>query len=152
MKSRKEVHVDLQELCIAYSHYSADSRYYLDLETGEVIYVSEFMDEDLTGELEERIEEGYGERIISIPCESSEEGYRDMEDFIVTVEDERVREKLIVAVNGRGAFKRFKDVLLDYSESRGRWFRFKEGRVLDRVMEWLESEGIDVSGAKESSD
>jgi len=75
-----------------------------------------------------------------------------MEDFIVTVEDERVREKLIVAVNGRGAFKRFKDVLLDYPESRGRWFRFKEGRVLDRVMEWLESEGIDVSGAKESSD
>ena len=151
MKSRKEVHVDLQELCAAYSHHSADSRYYLDLETGEVIYVSEFMDDDLTGELEERIEEGYGERIISIPCESSAEGYRDMEDFIVTVEDERVREKLIVAVNGRGAFKRFKDVLLDYPESRDRWFGFKEGRVLDRVYEWLEFEGIDVSGVREVS-
>ena len=142
------VPVDIQELCAAYSHYSADSRYYLDLETGDVIYVSEFMDEDLTGELEEKIEEGYGERIISIPCESSGEGYRDMEDFIVTVEDERVREKLLVAVNGRGAFKRFKDVLLDHLELRDKWFEFKEGRVLDRVMEWLEFEGIDVSGVR----
>ena len=148
MKPRKEVRVDLQELCAAYSHYSADSRYYLDFETGEVIYVSEFMDEDLTGELDERIEEGYGERFISIPCESSGEGYRDMMDFIVTVEDERVREKLIVAVNGRGAFKRFKDALLDHTDLRARWFGFKDGRVLDRVMEWLESEGIDVSGER----
>lgn len=145
MKPRKEVHVDLQELCAAYSHYHAESRHYLDLETGEIIYISEFMDEDRTGELEERIEEGYGECFISIPCESPEEGYRDMMDFIVTVEDEWVREKLIVAVNGRGAFKRFKDALLDYSESRDRWLRFKEDRVLDRVMERLEYEGIDVS-------
>ena len=150
MTSRKEVRVDLQELCAAYAHYSDDNRYFLDLETGEVIYVSEFMDEGLTGDLEGRFEGGYGERIISIPCESSGEGYRDMVDFIVTVEDEWVREKLIVAVGGRGAFSRFRDVLLDHPDVRVRWFGFKDGRVLDRVYEWLESEGIDVNGVSES--
>ena len=105
----------------------------------------------MTGELEERIEERYGERFISVPCESSAEGYRDMEDFIVTVEDEWVREKLIVAVNGMGAFRRFKDVLLDHPDVRDRWFGFKDGRVLERVSEWLEFEGIDVTGVREVS-
>jgi len=112
---------------------------------------TEFTDEDMTRELEERIEEGYGECILSIPCETLVEGYRDLDDFIVTVEDERVREKLIVAVNGRGAFKRFKDVLLDYPELWDRWFGFKDGGVLDRVYKWLEFEGIYVSRVRESN-
>ena len=88
-------------------------------------------------------------QLLEASGESSAEGYRDMEDFIVTVEDERVREKLLVAVNGRGAFKRFKDVLLDYPDLRVGWFGFKDGRVLDRVYEWLEFEGIYVSGVRE---
>ena len=145
MKPQKEVHVDLQDLCAAYSDYSGDNTHYLDLETGEIIYISEFMDEDLSGELEERVEEEDEERFIFIPCESPEEGYRDMVDFIVAVKDERVKERLSDAVNGRGAFRRFKDALLDYPDLRSRWFRFKDDRVLERVLEWLEYEEISVT-------
>ena len=51
-----------------------------------------------------------------------------MEDFIATVEGERLAELLEVAIKGKGAFRRFKDVLLNYPEERVRWFEFKDDR------------------------
>ena len=44
---------------------------------------------------------------------------------------------------GRGAFRHFKDVLLDYPDERERWFKFKNARVRERILEWLESEGVE---------
>lgn len=51
-----------------------------------------------------------------------------MEDFIATMEDEHLAELLEVAIQGKGAFRRFKDVLARYSEEREVWFRFKDER------------------------
>jgi hypothetical protein len=65
-----------------------------------------------------------------------------MADFIATVEDERLAELLEVAINGKGAFRRFKDVLAHYPDERERWFRFKDDRMKERALEWLESIGI----------
>jgi len=48
-----------------------------------------------------------------------------------------------VAINGKGAFRRFKDVLLDYPEEREEWFQFKGAKVQERALEWLND--IDVS-------
>jgi len=70
-----------------------------------------------------------------------------MEDFIATVKDEHLVELLEVAINGRGAFRRFKDVLLRYPEERERWFQFKDERMQERALEWLED--IDVSLAQD---
>ncbi|MEF8874966.1 MAG: UPF0158 family protein [Candidatus Thermoplasmatota archaeon] len=61
-----------------------------------------------------------------------------MQDFIQTVEDEDLREKLWIAIDGKGAFRRFKDVLRLYPDVRERWFEFKDERVERRVVEWLE--------------
>ena len=77
----------------------------------------------------------------------SHEGYEDMVDFIATVEDERIVELLDVAINGKGAFRRFKDVLLNYPEERERWFRFKDERMEERALEWLDD--IDVTLSEE---
>lgn len=44
--------------------------------------------------LDEKVEEGFGERYISIPNADSHEGYEDMEDFIGTVNDVNLKEKL----------------------------------------------------------
>jgi hypothetical protein len=66
-----------------------------------------------------------------------------MVDFIATVKDERLVELLEVAINGKGAFRRFKDVLLNYPEERERWFQFKDDRMEEKALEWLGD--IDVS-------
>lgn len=90
-----------------------------------------------------QVECGYGTRYLRIPQADSREGYHDMEDFIGTVRNERLREKLEVAIQGQGAFRRFKDVLASAPDERERWFAFKDERVRRRVLEWLEAEGIE---------
>jgi hypothetical protein len=91
----------------------------------------------------DQVEAQYGSRYIGVPQADSHEGYRDMEDFIVTVEDERLQDQLWRAISGRGAFRYFKDVLHDHFHERERWFAFKDARLKQRVLDWLESEGIE---------
>jgi len=143
---KKTLHIDLDELCSAMEDSSYEHEYYLDLETGEILFISEYMDDEESGRLRNNIEEG-SDRYERIPRAESHEGYEDMEDFIATVKDEHLVELLEVAINGRGAFRRFKDVLLRYPEERERWFQFKDERMQERALEWLED--IDVSLAQD---
>lgn len=92
-----------------------------------------------------QVEQGYGMRFISIPATDSRERYRDMERFIDTVHDSRLQSILQHAIQGRGAFRRFRDTLLAYQHERECWFAFSAARVRERVLEWLEAEEIEVS-------
>jgi len=124
---------------------SYENEHFLDLETGEILFVSEYMDDEESEKLKERIEEDF-ERYERIPKAESHEGYQDMVDFIATVDNERLAELLEVAINGKGAFRRFKDVLLNYPEERERWFQFKDERMEERALEWLEDIDVTLSG------
>jgi len=64
-------------------------------------------------------------------------GYGDMEDFVARVRDPRARDLLDRAIVGRGAFRRFKDTLLDFPELRRAWFAFHDARGERRAIEWL---------------
>ena len=146
MEKKKTLKIDLDELYDAMENSSYEVEYYLDLETGEILFVSEGMDDEETGKLKNQIEEELG-RYELIPKAESYEGYRDMQAFITTVEDDHLSELLEVAINGKGAFRRFKDVLLNYPEERERWFKFKDDRMEERALEWLDD--IDVTLVEE---
>jgi hypothetical protein len=146
MDKKKQLNIDLDELCEAMEDSSYEHEYYLDLETGEILFVSEYMDDEETEKLRDQIEADYN-RYERIPTAESHEGYEDMADFIATVDNERLAELLEVAINGKGAFRRFKDVLLNYPEERERWFQFKGERMEERALEWLDD--IDVTLAEE---
>jgi hypothetical protein len=170
----RQLIIDMSELELAFEGGYEMIAYYLDLETGEVITVSEevrgiletiyesYYDEqtqivdwesafenervpdwqrDLVQDAD-RVEAGFGGTIIAIPSESSSEGYSDMEVFIDTVRNPRLRERLEQAISGRGAFRYFKDVLLDYPTERERWFQLKHALIQQRISEWLEEHGI----------
>jgi len=136
---------------------------YLDLDTGEVVMltdeVTRYLEEPPERELPEwmqhelqvaqQVEEGYGTRYIRIPEEDSHEAYRDMERFISTVRNDRLRDRLWRAIQGRGAFGSFKDALVDHPAERERWFAFQSRCVTERVNEWLESEGIEPTNPAE---
>jgi Uncharacterised protein family (UPF0158) len=64
-------------------------------------------------------------------------------DFIDTVSDERLRELLTVAIQGRGAFRRFTDVLARRLGEQQRWFDFQAARLAARAVEWLAEEGCE---------
>lgn len=51
------------------------------------------------------------DRWLWVDCEGSRDGYRDMERFIGTVSDPGRADRLDIVITGRGAFRRFRDVL-----------------------------------------
>ncbi len=121
---------------------SYEHEYYLDLETGKILLISDYMDDEEIGKLKDQIDED-SDRYERIPEAESHQGYEDMVDFIATVKDERLAELLEVAINGKGAFRRFKDALLNYPEERERWFQFRDDSVQEKALEWLSD--IEVS-------
>lgn len=154
----RKLKINWSELDIAFQSSMSDmAHYYLDLETGDVVMVTDeiagYLEEPPDFELPEwmqkdiekarQVEEGYGTRYISIPQADSHEDYRDMERFISTVRNDRLRDRLWRAIQGRGAFRYFKDVLAEYPAERERWFAFKDHCVYERISRWLESQGIE---------
>jgi len=83
-------------------------------------------------------------RYIPVPTCDSHDGWRDMADFIGTVEDQHLSDLLGVAISGSGAFRRFKDVLARHPDERQRWFAFQRERNRKRVRDWLEGLGVEV--------
>lgn len=146
-QENNKIHVqaDLKEICILFEDSSCEHRGYLDLKTGETIQIfDDIMDPDEIEYLDEKVDEGLGERYIKIPNAQSYEGYQDMEDFIETVNSVKLKEKLYKAITRKGAFKQFKDVLNSSPKERERWFKFKDEIVMGRVNEWLEEKGIEI--------
>ena len=124
---------------------SYEHSYYLDVETGEILFISDYMEEKERDELgDNRVDEDR-DRYEPIPRAESHEGYEDMEDFIDTVEDDHLAELLEVAIRDKGAFRRFKDVLERYPEEREIWVSFKDDRLKERALEWLDDIGITLA-------
>lgn len=83
------------------------------------------------------------DRYKMIPRQDSRDGYRDMQEYTWSLEDERLRELLEVAIKGSGAFRRFKDVLLRYPKAQENWFKFRDERLNKRMMDWLAAQDIE---------
>ncbi len=98
--------------------------------------------------LEEREEEdkktvdALMEPFIPVPQAEPHEAYEQMVDFAATVEDPHLRELLDVALDGRGAFRRFRDVLTRYPDERDRWFDFRDDETRKDVDAWLQALGV----------
>jgi hypothetical protein len=60
-----------------------------------------------------------------------------MEEYIATVPDRRMQERLWRAIRGRGAFRSFKEAMDDDPRERDRWFEFKDAQARQRVLDWL---------------
>ena len=67
-----------------------------------------------------------------------------MEEFIETVENESLGEKLRDALGGRGSFGRFRSVVGSDVETQGRWHRFKAEKRKEQAMELVEKPPIEL--------
>lgn len=91
----------------------------------------------------DRVEQGHGTRYIRVEREDACDDYRDMERFIGTVKDAHLRECLWNAIEGWGAFRRFKDLLVRHPQVEEACFDFKDARLQKRVANWLEAHDIE---------
>ncbi|CDZ76636.1 hypothetical protein BN59_00910 [Legionella massiliensis] len=48
----------------------------------------------------------------TLPSQDDVDEYRMMEDFAFSFNDERHKENLLIALQGKGAFRRFKDTVI----------------------------------------
>ena len=159
----KKLPIDFEEIAMAMEFDRDYNEYYLDGETGEVIIImieylheaeeelesdeeSEGHDHDWMNEMLDQaraIIRDSKDRYHYIPQQSSDEGWQIMENFIEEVDEENLQEKLYIAIRGKGAFRRFKDVLLNYPDHREQWFAFKNDAHKKEIMEWLAELGIE---------
>jgi hypothetical protein len=120
-----------------------------DPETGDIDWPAAMQHLDLPEWRKENLMEvdevqaGYGKRYIKVPEKEPYQDYNQMGDFIATVSDPDLQERLEWAIRGKGAFRRFKDVIADHPKERERWFSFQEDELRQRIMEWLDQEGIE---------
>ena len=81
------------------------------------------------------------DRWLVIVPEGSRAGYDDMTDFIATLSDTTLIDRLERAIDGRGAFRRFRDTLATAPSEFTRWRRFAADRQRGRARGWLADRG-----------
>jgi hypothetical protein len=64
--------------------------------------------------------------------------YQDMADFAERISDETAGRRLARAIQGKGAFRRFKNELhANYPDLLPAWHAFRDVRAARRAVEWL---------------
>jgi hypothetical protein len=135
---RRRVPVSWEALEDAFENNAPEVHSYLQIDTGEVIRIVDGI-----------ADPGMHSRIVADPSYlrvdpvSSREQYRWMERFVATVDEPDLRQKLMGAIDGKGAFRRFKDVLMHYPVDRERWFAFRSERLRVSMLSWLEANDIE---------
>jgi len=74
---------------------------------------------------------------LGVPSFGGRSAYRDMEDFISTVTDSHLADRLAIAIEGSGAFGRFKGVLRHTPGAEDDWYEFSNERRFGRARAWL---------------
>ena len=133
----RDVPVDWEALEDAFENNAPEVHSYLHLTTGEVLRV---VDGVADPQMHARI--SADPNYLRIDPVSSREQYRWMERFIPMVDDAELRGKLAHAIDGKGAFRRFKDVLMTYAADRERWFAFRSERLRTFMEAWLNAHAI----------
>ncbi|MEM9696433.1 MAG: UPF0158 family protein [Myxococcota bacterium] len=139
MATRSKLDVDLEDLLLAMSLTDNvyDLEQFIDLNTGQVILVG------ADAETPDTFDED-PDRYERIPRFQSRDDFDAMVAFTSTVEESDLREKLELALNGRGAFRRFKDTLGPYPDLRQAWFAALHASQTERALAWLRDLGVDA--------
>ncbi|HMI83118.1 MAG TPA: UPF0158 family protein, partial [Polyangiaceae bacterium] len=133
----RSVPVDWEALEDAFENNAPEVHSYLHLQTGEVLRI---VDGVADPQMHARI--AADATYLRIDPVSSREQYRWMERYIPMVDDVELRAKLAVSIDGKGAFRRFKDVLMSFGTERERWFAFRSERLRIFMEAWLNAHAL----------
>jgi hypothetical protein len=125
----------------------AGTENYLDLHTGTVWFHT-MTDFGVTDDLDIDLDDDT--RWLFLPGEGSDEAYRDLQRFIATIEDNDLAARLTDAIQGRGAFRRFRSVLEHDSVQFTRWHRFDADAQLGHGRSWLADHGYQARPIRHS--
>lgn len=128
--------LDLNAAAAEFEAIDAETSIFYNIETGEFDFFSDFMDAN-----EEDIERFEDDAWIAAPRQRDLGEYDLMADFADTVTYPHANDLLSVALEGKGAFRRFKDTLRRIGLT-DEWYTFKREAYIDLARAWCEENGI----------
>ena len=138
----RSIPIHWDDLESAFERNSPDTECFLSVVSGHVVAITAGNPEAPL--LKEKVAAEIHEHTRVEPA-SSREQYRWMERFVISVEDEGLRTRLLMAIDGKGAFRRFKDVLVAYPTERERWFTYRSDLLHWHMAEWLREKDVEAS-------
>ncbi len=138
----KPIRIDWEELELACERNAPGVDSYLDRETGAVLV---FYGESEQEREAQQAVAGNAARYLLVEPVPPKEQYRWMEKFVATVTDEELRERILIAIDGKGAFRRFKDLLVKYPGARERWFAYRGQHLHAYINGWITGKGLDLA-------
>ena len=112
-------------------------RCFVHKETKTIVTTSDFendlySDADLWAEVNEKIEHNF-DSYVEIEKMDSNESFRLMQNFIESIQDNQLRDKLDQALNKRKPFRNFKFEIDNSGSYRQKWFDFKKQQLIEWV-------------------
>lgn len=150
--------VKLSDIIQSISHQTSNTSYYLDKKKGKIVIVSK---ELLRSAEEDSMLEGYPEwqneliklaheilsdeneeKYIAIPGKFVIHEYSTMENFCLSLDDEKISKPLCQAIMGGGAFNRFKSCIRRYGIV-DEWRQYRYQALKKIVIDWCEENDIE---------
>lgn len=97
---------------------------------------------DFTDLNEDELDELF-EKSIMLPTQNEIHEYSMMENFIETIDDEKLQRELYIGINGSGAFRRFKDTCIKF-DIINEWYKFRDKRYREIAINWCKENNIEV--------
>ncbi|MCL6589399.1 MAG: UPF0158 family protein [Firmicutes bacterium] len=135
---------------------SDEFRSFLDRSTGEVVMVSNDelsraeeigKDDDSEWPGAESFQDALAiikdeeDQYVELPDQYEIDEYGIMEDFCFEISELKIRDPLLQAIKGKGAFRRFKDKVRNFGIE-GQWRAFREQKLKEIAIEWCEDHQI----------
>lgn len=131
--------VKLSDIIDAIEMTDQYSEYFLDKETGKVEWVSDMaMTQEEQEEVYDRLDE---HDFYRLPTSFDIHDYDIMEEFVYTLSGS-ARDKLASAIQGKGAFRRFKDTVIRLGIDQ-EWYDFQSAEYKRKAARWCEDNGIE---------
>lgn len=133
--------VQLETIIEAIEMVDDTSKGFLNIDTMEIVWLNDYFDSEENEKISAEID-NYFNHYLCLPTQWEIHEYSIMEDFIDSLEDSHIQNKLYRAINGRGAFRRFKDTIYYFGIEK-EWFKYRDEAIADIARRWCKENKID---------
>ncbi|MCL2477020.1 hypothetical protein [Candidatus Bathycorpusculum sp.] len=128
--------LSLKEVAGEFEDITSGSRLFYNKQTGEFEYYNEnFGDKVGTEKYEDK------DVWVASPTAQDINEYEIMTDFAKQIADAQLQHRLLVALSGKGAFRRFREICLNTGLNEA-WEKFKHKEYIAIAKEWCNNAGL----------
>lgn len=136
--------VDIKKIIDAIEMTADFTTEFYDVQNGEIVTIFDNTSYEEQQELCDNIENNL-DRYYRLPSQYEIHEYSIMEDFINSLSDTEIKNKLLCAIHGKSAFRRFKDEVL-YLGIREDWFKFQHNAYVEIAKQWCDEHQLEYDG------